>query len=293
MNRKDVRRVLVGVGVGTLAAAALVVEAGPAAAAVPGLVRVTATSATSSADSRTITATCPATSPTLLSAGYELNGALGDVVVDDLQLHAGSVTVVAYEADPYLPNWTLTAYAICADPPPNLVRLTAAGASSSSDFKSLVLDCGTDALLGAGFALGNATGEAVVDDLRPSGTPLLAPVTATFDAYEADPDYLPNWNVSAYATCADPLPGLVRRSATSALNDSSDFKNVTASCEAGEVLVGSGYETNGGGGEVVVDDYRPNGNATTAPTAVTVGAYEEDATNNNWTIGAYAICATA
>jgi hypothetical protein len=42
----------------------------------------------------------------------------------------------------------------------------------------------------------------------------------------------------------------------------------------------------------VVDDFRPNGSTTTAPTAVTVGAYEEDAFAGNWTVTAYAICAT-
>jgi hypothetical protein len=86
------------------------------------------------------------------------------------------------------------------------------------------------------------------------------------------------------------VPGLVRISVTSASN-STDFRSITATCPVGKVLVGTGYEITGGTGEVVVDDFTPNGGAGTAPTSVISGAYEEDAFAGNWDLRSYAICA--
>jgi hypothetical protein len=73
--------------------------------------------------------------------------------------------------------------------------------------------------------------------------------------------------------------------------DSTNFKSVTATCPSGTVLIGTGHRITGGTGEVVVDDLRPNGSATTAPTAVTVGAYETDGFAGDWTLHAEAVCA--
>ncbi|WP_234582979.1 hypothetical protein [Micromonospora sp. MH99] len=42
-------------------------------------------------------------------------------------------------------------------------------------------------------------------------------------------------------------------------------------------MTGTGYELNGVTGEGAVDDLRPNGGPATAPAAVTVGAYETEA----------------
>ena len=45
------------------------------------------------------------------------NGATGEAVVDDFAAGAASVSVGAYEADPdYVPTWSITSYAICANP---------------------------------------------------------------------------------------------------------------------------------------------------------------------------------
>lgn len=42
-----------------------------------------------------------------------------------------------------------------------------------------------------------------------------------------------------------------------------------------------------------LDDFRPNGDATTAPTSITVYAYEADVDiTENWDITAHAICAS-
>ncbi|MEU4527824.1 hypothetical protein AB0F49_06305 [Micromonospora ureilytica] len=58
---------------GLVATGAVLVPASPASAAVPGLVRVAATSVNNSTDYHSVTATCPA-GKVLTGTGYELNG---------------------------------------------------------------------------------------------------------------------------------------------------------------------------------------------------------------------------
>lgn len=265
--------------------------AGPAVAAVPGVVTITAQSANNSTDPKTVTVFCPPSSPVLLSAGFE-NGGLGDVLVEELRLSAGSATVVAYETDPdYVPNWRLTVYAVCSDPLPGLARFTAEAAVGSPDFASLDVTCPTgDVLLSAGYKVSGG-GEVEVDDFRPDGGVGTAPTGLFVGAYETDPPFASSWRLTAYATCVDPLPGLVRRSATSP-SGPLDLKEVVVPCAAGEVLVGSGYELNGATGEVVIEDIEIDGDATTAPTTVEVDAFREDGFEGSWSLTAYAICAT-
>jgi hypothetical protein len=174
---------------------------------------------------------------------------------------------------------------------PGLVRVSAVSVSDSADFHSATATCPAGKVLtGTGYELNGATGEAILDDLRPNGGVATAPTAVTAGAYEADA-YAGTWSVTAYAICANPVAGLVRVSAVS-VSDSADFHSATATCPAGKVLTGTGHELNGLTGEGVVDDFRPNGGVATAPTAVTVGAYESDATALNWSATAYAICAS-
>ncbi|MEU6073329.1 hypothetical protein [Micromonospora sp. NPDC047074] len=285
------------VALGFAVAAVVVVPAAPASAAVPGLVRISAVSVSNSTDFRSVTATCPA-GKVLTGTGYEVNGATGEAVVDDLRPNGGpaaaptAVTVGAYEAEAFAGNWSVTAYAICANPVAGLVRVAATSASDSNDFRSVTATCPAGKVLtGTGYELNGVTGEGVVDDLRPNGGPAAAPTSVFVGAYEAEA-FAGNWSATAYAICANPLPGLVRNSAVSVSN-STDFRSVVATCPAGKVLTGAGYELNGVTGEAVVDDFRPNGGPAVAPTSATSGAYEEDAFAGNWTNTAYAICATA
>ena len=96
--------------------------------------------------------------------------------------------------------------------------------------------------------------------------------------------------VAAASPAVAAVPGHQLVNANSA-TDSSDVKSVTATCPAGKVLIGTGHRISGASGEVAIDDLRPNGSATTAPTAVTVGAYETDGFAGSWTLHAEAICA--
>lgn len=279
------------VAVGLLGSLLVGVE--PASAEVPGLVRISAMSVNDASDPKVATAYCP-NGTVLLSAGYQIHGATGEAVVDDLPLTtAGSVTAVAYAEDPLAGNWNLTVYAICSPPLSGLVRISEPSGGDSQGFKSSAVSCPLNKrLISGGFVLTGATGEATVDDVLPSSNTGDEPRTVTATAYETDIDYPANWSLSTHAVCAYPLTGLVRRSATSASN-ATDLRTVTANCLAGEVMVGAGYKMSGGLGNIVLDDFRPNGDETTAPTSITLAAYESDLNLiEPWEITAYAVCAS-
>jgi hypothetical protein len=80
----------------------------------------------------------------------------------------------------------------------------------------------------------------------------------------------------------------------SAINSNSS-KFVRASCPAGKVIVGTGYDISGGASgpfpnqvtDVVVDQIQP------FSTSVEVVAIEEEPTSRSWNVAAVAICATA
>jgi hypothetical protein len=88
--------------------------------------------------------------------------------------------------------------------------------------------------------------------------------------------------------------GLEQRVEFSALNSDSP-KSARASCPAGKMIVGTGYDISGGKSgtfpntvtDVVVDQIQP------FSTFVDVEAMEEDPTSRSWNVAAVAICATA
>ncbi len=269
--------------------AAQVALPGSAHAAVPGLDRES-NSITGTADFQSVTATCDA-GKVLVGAGYQVSGATGEVIVDDFVPTVGptgSVLVGAYEADPdFAPNWTLTAYAICANPVAGIVRVSNTSASDSND-KSVSVACPAGTVpLSTGYQLNGATGEVAINLLRTTA----AGGQAT--AYEEDP-LVSNWTVSVFLVCANPLPGLLQISSAGPVGTSPDFQTVPAACPAGRVLLGMGFQVSGATGEVVVDDFDPNGGTGTAPTNFDVGAYEADPDYaGNWTLTAFGTCATA
>lgn len=191
-----------------------------------------------------------------------------------------------YEIQPFAANWYLHSYAICANPLAGATRVVASTVTDGTDLKSVTARCpvGTQ-LTGASGQITGATGNVVMDDLRPNGNP---PNGVTVTGAEIDPEA--SWSATAIALCANPLPGLERVSATSASNSSN--KSVTATCSAGKKLVGLGGEISGGSGEVVIDDYTPSEFLTSATVTGNEAVDLDGAYPSNWTVTAYAICAT-
>ncbi len=266
----------------------IVVLSGSAQAAVPGLVRIS-NSVTGTADFQSVTATCGA-GDVLVGAGYQVTGATGEVIVDDFVPTLGppgSVFVGAYEADPdYLPNWTLTAFAICADPLPGLVLVSDTSISNSID-KSVAVSCPAGTVsLSAAYQVNGATGEVAINFLRPTVA------GATVSGFEEDLFGL-NWTLTAFAICANPPPGLLHITAGNPIADSLDFDSAPAACPPGRVLLGLGFQFSGASGEVVVDDFLPDGGPAAAPDQATIGGYEADGLATDWTMTAVGVCATA
>jgi len=292
MNRQDQlttrRRTTSSLGIIAIGSAALMLmSSGTASAAVPGLELHRSTSANNST-SKSTTAACPS-GKTLTGVGGDITGGAGAVVIDDLASNAARTQnlTTGYEVEPSASQWYLHSYAICADPLAGGVRIVASTPSNGTDLKSVTARCpaGTQ-LTGASGQINGAVGNVVMDDLRPNGA---VPNGVTVTGAEIDPEA--SWSATAIALCANPLPGLVRVTATSASNSSN--KSATATCPRGKKLVGLGGELNGATGEVVIDDYRPSEFLTGATVTGNEAVDLDGAFGGNWTVTAYAICATA
>lgn len=265
--------------IAALVTTTMIAIATPASAAIPGLVRVLATSPTNAVD-KGVTVACPAGKNVVNAAGL-VTLAGGEVVMDDILPNSTltTVTVTGHETDPFAGNWSVTAIAHCAFPPPGLVRVTATSASNSTD-KGITATCPAGKnVIGTGGEITSATGEVIMDDLTPNSTLTSVTVTGNEDSVFGG-----LWSVRAHAICANPLPGLVRVDAAT-VSDSSN-KGITAVCPVGKVVVGSGADITGALGEVVID------NINAGVTSVSMFANEEDPLATIWSGRAYAMCAT-
>jgi hypothetical protein len=256
-----------------------------ASAGVPGLVRVVDTSESDTFAVKIEDAPCPP-GKRLVGAGGDITGGLGAVGMT-LTPEPLSAEVFAVENQTgTTSNWFIRAYSICADPLPGLEIVRAVGPSNSRN-KHLTAACPAGKrLVGTGGSTSNIN-QVVMNALVPNPelTKVLVRGSEDDDGTDAD------WFLRAYAICANPLPGLKLFAAPSAL-DSAPSKFARATCLAGKALVGTGGEINGGppaAGQVVLDDLTPN----SPLTDVTVtGREDQDGTDGDWRIHAYAICAT-
>jgi hypothetical protein len=144
-------------------------------------------------------------------------------------------------------------------------------------------------LVGTGFVITSEWGgEILVTKVLPHSD--LSGVTVS--AVEDRTGFAPDWRLRALARCADPLPGLVRISASSWHNGSSiSPKNVTAPCPTGKNVLGTGFTvTHAFGspsGDVALSSVVPNRTLTT----VAARADELGGSTASWSLDAHAICA--
>lgn len=257
-----------------------------ASAAVPGLQRASRTTLADSVAAKDRPVSCP-TGTKMISGGGSVFGGVGQVVLDGIRLNStlNNVTTRAFEdADGTNLNWSLNAYAMCANPLPGLVQVNSTSPSTSFG-KSAIATCPTGKqVVGAGGETSGGVGRVEIDDLTPSSDHTRVTVTG----FETEGGTNDNWSITAHAMCADPLPGLEVRALSSDFG-SFDGQTVTETCSAGKKVVGAGGEITGGLGQVIMDGITPNANLT----SVTVNAREDgNHTSNNWNLTAYAICAT-
>jgi len=273
---------------GTLLALSAVVLwgviASSASAAVPGLQRVQTVSALDSLPSKFVTATCPA-GLQLIGTASDIDGAAGNVVIDDQTPNAGlnAVTVTAFEDDDgTAADWTVTAVAICANPLG--AQLVTVSSATDSNNKGVAVACPNGTmLLGAGFDVTGSLGEVFTSGLEPNGQ--LSTVSAT--AFEDETGEANAWTLRGYGICAPDPGGLVRVFVDSV--SSSNDKSVVANCPGAKVAVGNGYQLTGASGQVLIGRDSPNAGLT----ANTVTGFEDDTgTALQWTLRSYLMCAT-
>ncbi|MFI5734162.1 hypothetical protein ACIA49_28870 [Kribbella sp. NPDC051587] len=267
-----------------LVAAALIgtafVSAQPAQAAVPDLQLVSQTAGPNSDASKVATAACPGGS-SILGAGGELVGARGQATLStytQIEREWGSAQATGTAS-----SWSLTSYAICTSAP---IRqsLSQFSANDSAAEKAVTVRCPAGTVTTSAGASTSDGGRLALDDAIPS-----ADLTSvTVDVFETQSGRTDSWSAVASARCGAPLPGLQRVAATSP-TDSATNKSVTATCPAGKKVVGTGHEIANGKGQVLLDDVVPSADLT----SVRAEAFEDqDGTPNNWSITAYAVCAT-
>jgi hypothetical protein len=284
----------------------LAILATPAAAAVPGLIRVSSFSGYSSHEAKIVVAACPA-GKQLVGTGARIDGGVGKVVITNLS-PSGSLTSVTAQAEEIWPgvsqSWGLTVYGICANPLPGMVRIKATSPYTESEYiKSVSAVCPTGKkVVGTGFSIGRGVGEfgeVSIDAVRfldLDADPV--PTHVSVRAHEIFLSNETNWTLTAYAICAIPPAGLrVYPASVFSDADPDHGSTVVAACPYHQkVMVGAGFRTQKADSpypdvpvDNVLDDFTPNGGSTTAPTSVKVTHYERFPTSV-WQTTAYAVC---
>jgi hypothetical protein len=201
------------------------------AEAVSGLQWITNTSASDSSTSKTVAAKCPA-GKRVLGGGGTVTGGRGQVVLQQLQPIQTATddrfVVNAREDETgYSSNWRLTAYALCADPLPGYAILpSTSGSRSSNSPQSTISFCVGQTQVGFGGRINGGAGQVHLTNLLrdSNGTVNFTVIAALEDADGFDGD----WNVTAYAVCANAPDNLTTASTTTP--PSSVNKSATVTC---------------------------------------------------------------
>jgi hypothetical protein len=255
---------------------------GVAQAAIPGLQVLFATSVSDSVSPKSATVVCPGTTVPL-SAGADLLDGGHDVYVDDIQISGNSVSVKAYEdQDGTAALWSVRAFAVCAEPLPGLVLVSATSVVSFDQANATATCPANTVVVGTAVSIEGGRGEVVLDEIRP----LSNNTEVHAYAYE-DQDGTANvWDLTAVAACATQPAGYEVLSITSADN-SRDKGQDTGCSSVAKSPIGGGVEITGGQGETSMERLWFD------TTTVHAGGREDDDGNGDtWKIRTIAICAT-
>jgi hypothetical protein len=286
------RKPLWWAGVVGLALAATAVAA-PPAHALGGIQLIAATSATDSTAAKSATATCPAGTVVYGGGGHLFNVPDGDQVrLSGLRPLVTLLGMTGFRASAteddsgYNKAWSVTAYAICGPALAGWQVVWATSASASNQWGSATAHCpaGKKAL-SAGAEVSNGGRDVVLQLIVPDVS--LGWVVGA--AYEDETGYAGNWQVTAYAVCANPPFGLQRVQGTPI---SQGVPVAAASCPAGFELTGLGGYAAGGApsfGQVYLSSLYP---VDAAPwQAVGIGVDDETGFGDDWNVVSFAICA--
>ncbi|WP_204038575.1 hypothetical protein [Acrocarpospora phusangensis] len=177
-----------------------------------------------------------------------------------------------------------------------LVSGPSAGSSSASSRNAeAACDVGK-VMTGSGFAVDNGAGQAIVNEVRPRGFNT-TPTAVFLQAHEED-SYSGSWSLRGWAICADSVSGLAFSSIGHAFDDV-DGMEVTGTCASGKRLLSGGHvismiDLTAREGEIGVHNLDVTQNLVGGQsTQVEVEAERLARSDESWSLGGYAICATA
>jgi hypothetical protein len=169
-----------------------------------------------------------------------------------------------------------------------LQRVTKTSVSDSSTSKKVAARCpaGQNVLGGGGTIVGGR-GQVILQRLEPVQTATDSRFVVA--AREDGTGYASNWRLTAYALCADPLPGYAILPSTSGVASSNSPQSTISFC-IGQTQVGFGGRVNGGAGQVHLTNLVRDTNGDINFTLI---AGQEDANGfgGAWNVTGYAVCA--
>jgi hypothetical protein len=300
LGRARLIRALAATGaLAALAGSVQVVQAGTASASAVTQV-VSAGSATDSTAKKQVSASCPA-GTRVFGGGGDIVGGGHAVALSGLRpqsvLLAGHwvdsfVAIAEEEPTGYAAAWSVYAYAVCGVNATNLSIQHGTQTSTGADrvYASASCPAGT-APLGMGAEIGSGYGHVVLNSLLANytGGPYGAPTGwASAAAFIDEHGFAGSWNLTSYAVCATPQPGLTYRFADSA-NNTADDKSASVECPAGTRAYGAGGYISYLNGQVHLDRVVPHG-ATWTGTDIEART-DSDGFGYPWFTEVEAICA--
>jgi hypothetical protein len=205
-------KAFIGVAAMALLGAGAIVAAGPASATTTGIGNprdAVAVSATDSTGTKSATATCP-TGTVVIGGGGSIAGGGNQVRIRGLfPVGATAFRVIGKEAvGGYAGNWSVTAQARCAAPPAGLEYRSATATGSSGDVRAVRATCTPGhKVIGVGAAIGGD--QIAIDAVAPSSD-----LTSVLARSYLSGGTSTVMNVTAYAICANPIPGQYRQQAS-------------------------------------------------------------------------------
>jgi hypothetical protein len=163
-----------------------------------------------------------------------------------------------------------------------------ATSADTSVAKPVQVSCPTDLkVVGGGAGLDGGLGDVYIDRIVPDAG--LSTVTA--HAVEDLDGTTQNWRLSAFVVCAAPPAGLeLRRGSLTVPDGHNTTATTVATCSPGKKALGSFGEVVGGGSATIMNRLAPlstlNGTEFGATTA------SGTSPGHDWTVAAYAVCAT-
>jgi hypothetical protein len=276
------------------AATAVLATPSPAVAAVPGLQYISASTGFDSTVYKSVDVTCPGTQ-VVLGGGYQLQGGEGSVVLDDfipsghtMHVGAGEVVGAGEPTDGTTANWRIVATAVCAGGVPGWEIVTRVSEFNTGTARQVDAICPSGKrVIGGGASLANGWGQISINSLDLNDNYTEASAIDDEDGFSGA------WSITAYAICANPLPG-IQHALWGTGADSISPKTSTATCAAGSRVLSAGWQLrwppNAAQEQVL------NTSAFIAPggTAVTTIEYEDDTGySGTWGELTQAICATS